>query len=135
MDIYTDNIDIEVKKFLKKLNSSCIHLKAAIPYFDLPEVLACYNIGMVVYKGIISNHIYSVPNKIFEYIACGLGVVYSKELVSTSLFQKKFALTQMTAINFKNISNFSISVPNKSSIKNFEEIKNSTNLLNSIKAA
>ena len=135
LDIYTDNIEQEVTEFLQNLNSSFIQLKAAIPYFDLPEVLAQYDIGMVLYKGHIPNYVYNVPNKVMEYLACGLGVLYSKELVSTSLIQKKFALTQMTAIDFMNSINISITVPNKSSIKNFEEIKNSTNLLNSIKAA
>ena len=135
LDIYTDNIEQEVKEFLQNLNCSYIHLNVAIPYFDLPEVLAQYDIGVVLYKGHIPNYVYNVPNKVMEYLACGLGVVYSKELVSTSLIQKKFALTQMTAIDFMNSINISISVPNKSSIKNFEEIKNSTNLLNSIKAA
>ena len=135
LDIYTDNIEQEVKEFLQNLNCSYIHLNAAIPYFNLPEVLAQYDIGVVLYKGHIPNYVYNVPNKVMEYLACGLGVVYCKELVSSSLFQKKFALTQMTAIDFMNSINISITVPNKSSIKNFEEIKNSTNLLNSIKAA
>ena len=135
LDIYTDNIEQEVMAFLQNLNCSYIKMKAAIPYFDLPEVLAQYDIGVVLYKGHIPNYIYNVPNKVIEYLACGLGVLYSKELVSTFSFHEKFALTQMIAIDFKKIKNSIFAVSVNNSIKNFEEIKNSINLLNSIKVA
>jgi hypothetical protein len=135
LDIYTDNIEPEVSAFLQNLNSSFIQLKTSIFYFDLPELLAQYDIGVVLYTGHIPNYMYNVPNKIMEYLVCGLGVVYSKELVSTSLFQEKFGLMQMKAIDFKKINNSTFTLSMNNSIKNFEEIKNSTNLLNSIKAA
>lgn len=135
LDIYTDNIEQEVKDFLQNLNSSFIQLKAAIPYFNLPEVLVQYDIGVVLYKGHIPNYVHNVPNKIMEYLVCGLSVVYSKELVSTFSFQEKFGLMQMKAIDFKKIINSTFTVYMNNSIKNFEEIKNSNNLLNSIKVA
>ena len=135
LDIYTDNIKQEVTEFLQDINSSFIQLKAAIPYFDLPEVLAQYDIGVVLYKGHIPNYVYNVPNKVIEYLVCGLSVVYSKELVSTFSFQEKFGLMQMKAIDFKKINNSTLTVSMNNSIKNFEEIKNSNNLLNSIKVA
>jgi hypothetical protein len=135
LDIYTDNIEQEVKDFLQNLNSSFIQLKAAIPYFDLPELLAQYDTGVVLYKGHIPNYVYNVPNKVIEYLACGLGVLYSKELVSTFSFQEKFGLMQMKAIDFKKIKNSTLTVSVNNCIKNFEEFKNSNNLLNSIKVA
>jgi hypothetical protein len=133
LDIYTDNIEQEVIELLQKLNSAFIKLKPAIPYFDLPEVIAKYDVGMVLYKGHIPNYVYNVPNKVVEYLICGLSVVYSKELISTRFFQEKFALEKMRSIDFKIISNITITVPKNSSFKKFEEINNSTNILNSLK--
>ena len=86
LDIYTDNIEPEVREFLQNLNSSFIQLKAAIPYFDLPEVLAQYDIGVVLYKGHIPNYVYNVPNKVMEYLLCGLHVWFPKDLKTTADF-------------------------------------------------
>jgi hypothetical protein len=36
-----------------------------------------------LYKGHIPNYIYNVPNKVYEYLACGLQVWYSKDLLTT----------------------------------------------------
>lgn len=135
LDIYTDNIEQEVNEFLQNLDSAYIQLKAAIPYFELPEVLAHYDIGVVLYKGHIPNYVFNVPNKVMEYLACGLSVIYSKELITTSLFHEKFALTQMIAIDFKKIKNSIFAVSVNNSIKNFEVIRNPNSLLYSIKAA
>jgi hypothetical protein len=134
LDIYTDNIEPEVMAFLQNLNCSYIKMKAAIPYFDLPEVLAQYDIGVVLYKGHIPNYIYNVPNKVMEYLACGLSVIYSKELVTTSVFQEKFALMQMKAIDFKNNLDFSIDLLEKNNNEKFEWLNNSTTIIKSIKA-
>ena len=104
LDIYTDNIEQEVTEFLQDINSSFIQLKAAIPYFDLPEVLAQYDIGMVLYKGVSLNHIYSVPNKVIDYLACGLQVICTIELKSCFEFKKKNSLDVLYMIDFKNIN-------------------------------
>ena len=103
-DIYTDNIEQEVTEFLQDINSSFIQLKAAIPYFDLPEVLAQYDIGVVLYKGNIPNYIYNVPNKVMEYLACGLQVICTIELKSCFEFKKKNRLDTLYMIDFKNFN-------------------------------
>ena len=45
--------------------------------------MADYHIGLTLYNGHIPNFVYNVPNKVFEYLACGLDVWYSKDLIST----------------------------------------------------
>jgi len=100
LDIYTDNIEQEVKQFLQNLNSSYINLKAAIPYFDLPEVVAQYDVGLVLYKGIYLNHIYSVPNKVMEYLLCGLDVWFPKEMKTTADFFNEQIKQEITIPNY-----------------------------------
>jgi hypothetical protein len=109
LDIYSDNIDKCVLDFLYNLKSSYILIHKAIPYFDLPEVLATYDIGLVLYKGHIPNYIYNIPNKVHEYLACGLQVWYSEELVSTNKFKQEYDIQQLISINFTKL----ISLPEK----------------------
>jgi hypothetical protein len=51
-----------------------------------------YDIGVTIYNGHIPNYIYNVPNKILEYLACGLNVWYSSELISTQKFIEEYKI-------------------------------------------
>jgi hypothetical protein len=104
LDIYCNTVETAVIGFLNKLNSSYITINKAIPYYELPELLANYDIGLVLYKGIIPNHIFSVPNKVYEYLACGLEVWYSEELLSTNKFKQEYDIQQLISINFTNLT-------------------------------
>jgi hypothetical protein len=83
LDFYTDNITDDAVNYLKLIDSKYVNLFESINYFKLPEVLIKYDIGLTLYNGYIPNHIYSVPNKVYEYLACGLQVWYSKDLLTT----------------------------------------------------
>lgn len=76
LDIYTNQYDEEAILFLKNLNCENIFLKENVDYFDIPQVIknGQYNIGLILYKGHIPNYIYNAPNKLFEYLSCGLDV-------------------------------------------------------------
>jgi len=86
LDIYSSNMEKAVLDFLHNLNVSYISINRAIPYYELPELLATYDIGLVLYKGIIPNHIFSIPNKVYEYIICGITTWYPDNLYSTCSF-------------------------------------------------
>ena len=107
LDIYTDNIELEARHMLMSINSPYINLKAPIMYFELPDVLANYDIGLVLYKGVSLNHIYSVPNKIVEYLSCGLQVLCSMELSTSIEFKKQHNLTALHFFNFENLQHTS----------------------------
>jgi hypothetical protein len=110
LDIYSGNIDKAVLGFLHNLKSSYILLHKTIPYYELPAQLANYDIGLVLYKGHIPNYIYNIPNKVYEYLACGLQVWYSEELISTNKFKQEYDIQQLISINFTNL----MSLPEKS---------------------
>lgn len=109
LDIFSNNIDKSVLNFLNNLKSPYITLYKSIPYFDLPELLATFDIGLVLYKGHIPNYVYNVPNKVFEYLVCGLKVWYSVELVSTNKFKQEYDIQQLISISFTKL----ISLPEK----------------------
>jgi hypothetical protein len=79
-DIYTDNYSHDAISFLKGLNSPFIRLNNPVEYWAWPDILPTYDIGVVFYNGHIPNYIYNVPNKVFEYLSCGLQVWYSDSL-------------------------------------------------------
>ena len=88
IDFYTSNISSEAKVVFDTMQNNYVRLLGPINYFELPQVLINYDIGVTIYNGHIPNYIYNVPNKVYEYLACGLEVWYSKDLVSTDKLNK-----------------------------------------------
>jgi hypothetical protein len=84
-DIYASNITAAAKDYLLTLarEGNPIHFRGSIDYFFLPQTLAKYDIGIILYKGHIPNYVYNVPNKLFEYHTCGLDVWFPVSMVSS----------------------------------------------------
>jgi hypothetical protein len=131
LDIYCNSVEVAVLEFFHNLNSSYISIHKAIPYSELPEKLVTYDIGLVLYKGVVPNHIYSVPNKIVEYLSCGLQVFCSIELLSTITFKTKFAIENLYMINYKQL--LSTSFTKSSHVNDMQFIfKNKQALINQL---
>jgi hypothetical protein len=82
-DVYALHLSGDVKEYLLRVHPEWIRFKGACYYYDLPSLLSGYDVGVVLYKGIMPNHIYAVSNKVFEYTACGLDTWYAREMVGT----------------------------------------------------
>ena len=80
----------ETKQLILNYCCSSINILNPIDYYELPKELIKYDIGLVLYKGHIPNYIYNVPNKVYEYLACGLQVWYSKDLLTTDKLNYNF---------------------------------------------
>ena len=70
------------EEIIQKNKSQNIFFKKAIDYYNLPNELVNYDVGLVLYKGHIPNYVYNVPNKVFEYLNCGLNVIADNSLKS-----------------------------------------------------
>ncbi len=107
LDLYVSNIDSATEIYLDKLlkTTDLINKKKAINYFELPNILKDYHLGLVLYKGSIPNHVYSIPNKIYEYLACRLEVWYSDKLISTTKFVDENSINGCTEVDFTNLDN------------------------------
>ena len=71
-----------------------------IPYQELPEMIVEHNVGVVLYKGHVPNFVYNVPNKVNEYLACGLNVWYSDVLISTQKFAAENPQYPLFSVDF-----------------------------------
>jgi hypothetical protein len=93
MDEYT-------KKFILNYKKITIQILPEIDYYNLPNELVKYDIGLVLYKGHIPNYVYNVPNKVFEYLACGLYVLCDNNLKTTkNLGHKKIKILDFNNLN------------------------------------
>jgi hypothetical protein len=81
LDIFSNNISPEVQQWIDLEPRQGVCFRGNIPYYELPGVLPSYDVGLILYKGANENFIYNAPNKLFEYLVCGLEVWYPKEML------------------------------------------------------
>jgi hypothetical protein len=82
LTLISHQFDQKTKEIIQKFKNGNIFVKSAIDYYSLPMELVKYDIGLVLYKGHIPNYLYNVPNKVFEYLHCGLKVIADTSLIS-----------------------------------------------------
>lgn len=51
-----------------------------VDYDRLPDILAGYEVGVVLHRGCTPNYVFNTPNKLFEYQTCGLEVWVPREM-------------------------------------------------------
>lgn len=84
LTVVSQNLENSVRDLFAK--NQWVTLISNLPYQELPNIICEHQIGVVLYKGHIPNFVYNVPNKVNEYLACGLNVWYSDVLISTQKF-------------------------------------------------
>ena len=105
LDIYAYNLHQDTKDYLENLKSSHVKFHAhGVAYEKLPNVLQEYDIGLILYKGNTLNYIYNAPNKLFEYLACGLKVLYPK--VMTGI--KPYVVNDVMAVDYNVMTSLNI---------------------------
>jgi hypothetical protein len=77
LDVYSYNTDAATKTFLLESAGDRIRFfPEGVPYDSLPSLLPQYDIGLILYKAENANFQHNASNKLFEYLACGLDVVF-----------------------------------------------------------
>jgi hypothetical protein len=99
--IYSHQLEEETRNLILSFNNPSISINPPIDYYDLPNELINYDVGLVLYKGHIPNFVYNVPNKVFEYLACGLKVIVDKNLKTTV----ELKLDNLIPIEFSKLDN------------------------------
>lgn len=94
---------------LEKKYAKFFKIKPAIPYNKLPSILPSYHVGVILYKAHILNYKFNAPNKLFEYLACGLDVWFSEEITGCLDFVTKETYPKVVSLNFKELNCYNIS--------------------------
>jgi hypothetical protein len=111
LDIYTYSEDLQTSTYLKSLPEKSIRVfDNGIYYFDIPDTISSYDIGLILYKvGHVDpnrrlyNTLYCAPNKLFEYQICGLDVWFPSEMKGIKPYITKNAYPKVNEFNFKNL--------------------------------
>jgi len=103
----SQQLDAETKALILSYNCPTIFLKAPVNYYDLSQELIKYDVGLVLYKGHNPNYIFNVPNKVHEYLACGLKVLVDNKLTTTVQLKNEkilsLELANMKELNVQDI--------------------------------
>ncbi|MCK0123642.1 hypothetical protein MWU76_04460 [Gelidibacter sp. F2691] len=93
-DIYSFNLHSDTHHYLDSLNSEHIRFYSeGVEYQNIPTILSEYQVGLILYKNYSENVIYCAPNKLFEYLACGLKVVYSDKILGIKPYNSDIVIS------------------------------------------
>lgn len=89
-DIYSYNLHNDTLKYLNELGCNYINFyDKGIDYKKLPELFCKYDVGVILYKANSENFKYNAPNKLFEYLVCGLQVWYPDKMIGINPYKSK----------------------------------------------
>lgn len=107
-DFYSLNAQDSEIDFINSLPNHIATFKGSVPYDELPKILPQYHVGIVMYKINSNNMIFNAPNKLFEYLACGLDVWFSDTLLSSYKYETKDTYPKVVKVNFGNLLAFDV---------------------------
>ena len=105
-DIFSYNFTQDAKDYIHNLKSKWVNMKDGVNYDHLPEILRQYDVGVILYNGHIPNYIYNAPNKLFEYLACGLDVWFPKIMTGSMEYVREQGFPKVLALDFSDLSSF-----------------------------
>ena len=109
LSLYSHNMHHEARTYLEQNKSPYIKLYlSGIPYQELPLILRQYHVGLIIYKGITKNYQFNAPNKLFEYLACGLDVWYSREMEGVKPYRTFGTFPTIAEIDFRNLNSIDL---------------------------
>ena len=77
LDLYSGNVASDAKDCLQQNAGPWIcHHAEPVRYPELPDLLRRYHVGLIMYRGTTKNYVHNETNKLFEYLVCGLDVLY-----------------------------------------------------------
>jgi hypothetical protein len=109
-DIYSDNFSPEARTFLESFDKNLIRFRKGVDYDTLPGILPAYDIGVILYNGHIPNYIYNAPNKLFEYMACGLDIWFPDVMLGCYPFITAGTYPKTIAVDFSHLSDLDFPV-------------------------
>ena len=76
-EVYSYNLDAETEAFLNAADTRLVKFhRGGIDYDQIPDCLDQAHFGVLLYKANTTNYRFNASNKLFEYLACGLDVLF-----------------------------------------------------------
>lgn len=111
--LYINNSDSETDQLLRQAAAECgrvLLYPGGVPYEQLPQLLCQYDVGLILYRGNTPNYVFNAPNKLFEYLTCGLDVWYPGCMLGVKPYARSDARPQVLETDFQQLSALDLSV-------------------------
>lgn len=102
LDIFTNNCESRTLQFLRDAHGPvvCLH-EGGVEYHRIPEVLADFHVGLVLYRCKTLNYAYNASNKLFEYLICGLDVWYPPTMLGVKPYARDTTWPRVIEVDFE----------------------------------
>lgn len=109
IDIYSYKLSDDVAAYLSHLHSENIHFyEQGVEYEKIPEIAGKYDVGLILYKPHNPNYQYNAPNKLFEYLVCGLDVWFPKEMIGTYPYITEDTYPKVVKTDFERLDGLNV---------------------------
>lgn len=105
-DIYTQSDTRNLQKLIADLRIRDVTVQGYVKNSQLPGLLSSYHIGLILYKGTETNVVYSAPNKLFEYLACGLDVWVDNAIQGVRPYYTNGVFPKVIPVEYANLSSY-----------------------------
>jgi hypothetical protein len=107
LDIYSYNYTKDVETYFNNLQAPNIRFfPLGINYQNIPEVIGTYHVGLIIYASDYVNTVHCAPNKLFEYLACGLDVWFPEEMLGIYPYEQSDVYPKVVKVDFKKLDDF-----------------------------
>jgi len=111
LDIYSIYLDEETREFLLHLSSAWIRFHPeGIPYDRIPSLFQeeGFHVGLVLYRCNTLNMTHNAPNKLFEYLVCGLDVWFPSEMTGTAVYTTDRFYPKVLPVDFQYLNDIDL---------------------------
>ncbi len=102
LTLMVNNCHKETQRWLESLDDERITVNTrGIDYSMLPTLLMQHDVGVILYRGTTPNYIYNAPNKLFEYLICGLEVWYPVVMLGVEPYRRDAVNPRVIPVDFE----------------------------------
>jgi hypothetical protein len=109
LDVYAYNTDDETRRLLEAEARGMVRFHSGgIHYDDLPTTLSLYHTGVILYKANSLNYRHNESNKLFEYLAAGLDVMYPAAMLGVKRYSRLNINPRVIEVDFATGTNLDL---------------------------
>ena len=102
LDIYAYNVDAATAEWLSdNTRDGVTYFPEGVEYDDIPALLRSYHTGLLLYRARTVNYQHNASNKLFEYLACSLDVLYPSRMLGVKPFARSDSSPRVIETDFE----------------------------------
>jgi hypothetical protein len=109
LDVYAYNTDAATRQFLESESGETVRFHpGGVSYDDLPNILSGYHTGVILNKARSLNYKHNASNKLFEYLAAGLDVIYPASMLGVRKYSRLDLNPRVIEVDFASKTNLNL---------------------------